>query len=794
MLAEEGARRFGEETIGGADEDTGADEGADAPGDADEGDEGLPRASRRCDGDADAAGDAGHARLPRPDPTIPPTGSRPRGCLGVSRRRRRTVSDGARWFSQTRVRVRILGLVRTPREDGAASSRARGRHRRGARGGYARTRRRRRRLTRRERGGGSRRRRRRRERRERRRLERKRERRNLRIFSYGAEEDRSSRGAGGRFGVDARVGVGVLRRRRLGRGDAPLASDEGRLHGRVQSDGSRRRGRRGVRRARARGCARARSPPCRTRTTSSARRSRRGFVFCSNIAARRATRFASPRTPSRRYRTRATRAVRKSRGSIGESTRHVTCEAVWSTASSGDGGDSAAASATFSFTPSAMSETERQLACLHADALAARYRLALAVGNATLRERADRRVTAVHRSVARRAAESTIYGATSAFDRRRDAERLARAETTPPNPADAEASLAVVAGDNPWERAVLYTSMAALRPEREDRAALLERAAAAILEGEEDERKRLEDAPAPPRSFTADTAGSPRSTLDEGASTDASRRSPIDEKGRLDPDPPLSPPKNARTLVPASPSILSVSSTEISIVPPDLTRLRSPVRGRPPPRAATFAVFCKPLGSGVAPGAHNAEFPNCGVKFPANGTPFVTVERSDPERGVRVRRRGVRRGRRTSRRRRGRAHARRRRRAVHPDDDVVVQPRGGGVAARVRPRGASRGRDGVPSIRRDETRGHAVGRAPDVDAKTSRRRRRRRGFADIACGVSRDVRRRRGGARDAKKNRREERSGHRAQPRALGTRLRRDVSPRRRETTRTRGGARVSRR
>ena len=135
------------------------------------------------------------------------------------------------------------------------------------------------------------------------------------------------------------------------------------------------------------------------------------------------------------------------------------------------------------------------MACLHADALAARYRLALAVGNATLRERAERRVTGVRRSVARRAAETALYGATTAFDRRRDAERLARAQTTPPNPADVEASLAVLAGDNPWERAVLYTSMAALRPERKDRAALLERAATEILKGEEDERARLREAP-----------------------------------------------------------------------------------------------------------------------------------------------------------------------------------------------------------------------------------------------------------------------------------------------------------
>ena len=187
-------------------------------------------------------------------------------------------------------------------------------------------------------------------------------------------------------------------------------------------------------------------------------------------------------------------AVWKSRGSIGESTRHVTCEAVWSVASSGDG-EGAASSSTFSFSPSRASETERQLACLHADALAARYRLALAVGNATLRERAERRVTGVRRSVARRAAETALYGATTAFDRRRDAERLARAQTTPPNPADVEASLAVVAGDNPWERAVLYTSMAALRPERKDRAALLERAATEILKGEEDERARLREAP-----------------------------------------------------------------------------------------------------------------------------------------------------------------------------------------------------------------------------------------------------------------------------------------------------------
>ena len=322
-------------------------------------------------------------------------------------------------------------------------------------------------------------------------------------------------------------------------------------------------------------------------------------------------------------------AVWKSRGSIGESTRHVTCEAVWSVASSGDG-EGAASSSTFSFSPSRASETERQLACLHADALAARYRLALAVGNATLRERAERRVTRVRRSVARRAAETALYGATTAFDRRRDAERLARAQTTPPNPADVEASLAVLAGDNPWERAVLYTSMAALRPERKDRAALLERAATEILKGEEDERARLREAPrsvgkgerVETDSASTNAASTDSASTDFASTNAASTDAASTNFASFAPEKPSKP----RTLAPGSPSILSVSSTEISIVPPDLTRLRSPVRGRPPPRAATFAVFCKPFGSGVAPGAHNAEFPNCGVKFPANGTvPFVTV-------------------------------------------------------------------------------------------------------------------------------------------------------------------------
>ena len=253
-------------------------------------------------------------------------------------------------------------------------------------------------------------------------------------------------------------------------------------------------------------------------------------------------------------------------------------------------------------------------------------------------------------------------------------------------------------------------------------------------------------------------------------------------------------PSKPRTLAPGSPSILSVSSTEISIVPPDLTRLRSPVRGRPPPRAATFAVFCKPFGSGVAPGAHNAEFPNCGVKFPANGTvPFVTVGGLTPNVAY--------------------AFAV----AAYDEDGELL---GGGAGAPTRAVVAApsipttmlwsnlavaasrlgcvhvaRRAAGTVCRRFVETKradtplaAHPTStrklRVAVVDAAVSPISR----AACRAMFVAAEV------ALATRKNSGEERSGHRAQPRALGTRLRRDVSPRRRETTRARGGARVSRR
>ena len=304
-----------------------------------------------------------------------------------------------------------------------------------------------------------------------------------------------------------------------------------------------------------------------------------------------------------------TGAMRASRGFLDEPTRHITAESVWAPASSGDGGG-AASSAIFSHTPSSMSESERRLACVHVDVLSAYYRAAFAVGRVELRERSERRVARVEMVTRKRDDETIIFGVKSAWDHKREARWMTSAETVPHYPAETEERLMSAAADNPWERAALFTEMAANRSTREQSAALLERAAACLRQGEKDERDMLTQAPAAPEDFTTRRAGSPRSTL----VPEASERT-----------------KELHSLVPAPPTVLSRDSTSVTVVPPELSYFRSAIKGRRRPMAVAYAVLCKEFGVGLSPGMHNVEYPNSGVRYPI-GTPFVTISGLTPNR------------------------------------------------------------------------------------------------------------------------------------------------------------------
>ena len=121
--------------------------------------------------------------------------------------------------------------------------------------------------------------------------------------------------------------------------------------------------------------------------------------------------------------------VLRSRGEADESTRTITAEAVWSETD----GDAR--------TPSGMSETDRAFACLHADVVVVRTRLALHVGLLDQRARADAKVDAVLRKNEKRANETRIFGVKSAWDLERERDALERADRVPAYPPEVERAL-----------------------------------------------------------------------------------------------------------------------------------------------------------------------------------------------------------------------------------------------------------------------------------------------------------------------------------------------------------------
>ena len=282
----------------------------------------------------------------------------------------------------------------------------------------------------------------------------------------------------------------------------------------------------------------------------------------------------------------ATRAIETSRrahvdlavGSEDEAVRNVTAECVWLSAADDDGGDAAVSAVAFERTST--SETEQALASLHADLLAAYHRLAIAAGMEGERSGATALVAELTAANERRTLESTIYGVKSAWDLKRETSALERAGTVPHAPAATEERLIEEAGRNPWRRAVLLTQMAASRPKREAREALLEEAAESLVEGERIERELH--------------ASATRAKGEKMAK---------------------------RSLVPRAPLVLTRTDVSVTLTPPELQNsLRSAIRGREHPEPATFAVLAKVHTSGLAPGLHNVDLPGAGVKLPADGS------------------------------------------------------------------------------------------------------------------------------------------------------------------------------
>ena len=299
----------------------------------------------------------------------------------------------------------------------------------------------------------------------------------------------------------------------------------------------------------------------------------------------------------------ATRAMDQARralvdaaaGSPDEAVRHVTAECVWLGSADDDDddkndekndatGDSPGGDSPVGFARASTSETERALAAIHADLLAAYHRLAIAAGMEAERARSDALVAELTAMSERRTLESTIYGVKSAWDLKRETRALERAGVLPHAPAALEERLIDEAGRNPWRRAVLLTQMAASRPKRENREALLEEAAESLVEGERIERELHAAATRKEETTTTTTT-------------------------------------TKRWLVPRAPRVLTRTDVSVTLIPPELQNsLRSPIRGREHPEPATFAVLAKVHTSGMAPGLHNVDLPGSGVRLPADGS------------------------------------------------------------------------------------------------------------------------------------------------------------------------------
>ena len=123
-----------------------------------------------------------------------------------------------------------------------------------------------------------------------------------------------------------------------------------------------------------------------------------------------------------------------------------------------------------------MSDTEQELACLHADALAVLFRVELKIGVCEQQVRAAAQVSKMQHDVTKRESQAAIFGSRSMKDRRVDAERIDAAASTPTHAQLKERELLAAVGKNPYERALLLAQMAPFQSEAHRRSAMLQEA------------------------------------------------------------------------------------------------------------------------------------------------------------------------------------------------------------------------------------------------------------------------------------------------------------------------------
>lgn len=138
-----------------------------------------------------------------------------------------------------------------------------------------------------------------------------------------------------------------------------------------------------------------------------------------------------------------------------------------------------------------MPDTDAELACLHVDVLAALYRVELAVGLAEQVAQSSGKQARLADSVARREAQSSIFGSRTAKEKRLDEARMQQAATTPSHPPLKERELLAACGKNPYERALALIAMAPLQAEQHRAVAQLTEAAECLVRAQQSEDAAL---------------------------------------------------------------------------------------------------------------------------------------------------------------------------------------------------------------------------------------------------------------------------------------------------------------
>ena len=129
----------------------------------------------------------------------------------------------------------------------------------------------------------------------------------------------------------------------------------------------------------------------------------------------------------------------------------------------------------------------QDLACLHADAVAIRFRVELLIGVYEQKSKASAKVLRLEDATMKRDSQSEVFGPRTKKEKREDDEKIAQAGKISSNPALKERELLQAVAKNPYEKALLLTQMATFQSEGYKQAAMLSEAADLLVKAQASE-------------------------------------------------------------------------------------------------------------------------------------------------------------------------------------------------------------------------------------------------------------------------------------------------------------------